>query len=78
MQLAFYLYKLKEHGIDAKGRLLFPEERRRVDVELDSKLRDEVENTIIEIEHIIKKPFPPPLKKIGYCKHCAYKEFCMS
>lgn len=78
MQLAFYLYKLKEYGIDAKGRLLFPEERKRIDVELNDQLIDEIENIIGEIEYIINNPFPPPFKKISYCKHCAYKEFCMS
>ncbi len=78
MQLAFYLYKLKEYGIDARGRLLFPEERRRIDVELDDKMIDEIENIVREIEDIIKEPFPPPFKKIAFCKHCAYKEFCMS
>lgn len=78
LQLAFYLYKLRKYGINAKGRLLFPEERRRIDIELDDKMIKEVEDTVNEIVNIITKPYPPSFKKIGFCKHCAYKEFCMS
>lgn len=78
LQLAFYLYKLRKYGINAKGRLRFPEERRRIDIELDDKMIKEVEDTVNEIVNIITKPYPPSFKKIGFCKHCAYKEFCMS
>ncbi len=78
MQLLFYLYKLNEYGIEARGRLLFPEERKRIDVELDDKAVRQIESLIREIVYIINQPFPPSFKKIAYCKHCAYKEFCMS
>jgi len=36
MQLAFYLYNLKKRGVDAKGELLIPKERKRIPVELTS------------------------------------------
>lgn len=35
MQLLFYFYKLKELGVDARGELLIPKERKKIDVELD-------------------------------------------
>lgn len=78
MQLAFYLYKLKESGINARGVLLFPEERKRMMVELTPELENELENIFKDIEKIIFQPVPPPFKKIGYCKNCGYKEFCWS
>lgn len=78
LQLAFYLYKLKQSGVEARGILLFPEERRRIMVELTPELEAELEGIFREIEIIILKEKPPPFEKIGYCKNCAYKEFCWS
>lgn len=78
MQLAFYLYKLKESGVNARGVLLFPEERKRIIIELTPELENELEQIFKDIERIIFQATPPPFKKIGYCKNCGYKEFCWS
>jgi len=78
MQLAFYLYKLKQGGIDACGILMFPEERRRVPVELTPDIERELEDMLEDIQRIILREKPPAFKKIGYCKNCGYKEFCFS
>lgn len=43
MQLAYYLYRLKETGIQAKGILSFPRERKRTPVELTPELEKELE-----------------------------------
>ena len=37
MQLAFYLYRLKEKGISVEGELLIPKERRKVPIKLTSE-----------------------------------------
>jgi len=78
LQLAFYLYRLKEVGIVAKGVLLFPKERRRIPMELDAELEEKLKEMFSEIEAIIQNPLPPPPKRIKYCTHCAYREFCWS
>lgn len=78
MQLAFYLQKLKQSGVDAKGILMFPEERKRVVVELTPELEKELEEMTDEIQKIILQELPPQPKKIGFCKNCGYKEFCWS
>jgi CRISPR-associated exonuclease Cas4 len=78
MQLAFYLYKLKQNGVEARGMLLFPEERKRIMVDLNPELEQQLETMIKDIERIIFQENPPPFKKIGYCKYCGYKEFCWS
>ncbi|MCX7724308.1 MAG: CRISPR-associated protein Cas4, partial [Thermodesulfovibrio sp.] len=49
MQLAYYLFRLKLLGIEAKGQLLFPKEKRRVDV----YLTDEIEKELIEAQQKI-------------------------
>ncbi|HHW42767.1 MAG TPA: CRISPR-associated protein Cas4 [Desulfotomaculum sp.] len=76
MQLAFYLYELKEMGIDARGELLFPEERRREQVILDDNLTQQVENLKKRITAIIYRDTPPPPQKIPFCGKCAYAELC--
>jgi CRISPR-associated exonuclease Cas4 len=78
MQLLFYLYKLKQSGISAKGQLFFPEERKREIVELTPELEDKIIEAINEIKEIALHELPPAFLKIPYCKNCGYKEFCMS
>lgn len=78
LQLAFYLYRLKQSGIKGRGILLFPKERKRVTVELTTDLEKELEEMFSNIYSIIFKKSSPAFQKIGYCKNCGYKEFCMS
>ncbi|ORX22328.1 CRISPR-associated protein Cas4 [Thermoanaerobacterium sp. PSU-2] len=78
LQLLFYLYKLKQSGIDAKGQLFFPDERKKIDVRLTSESEMEVVSAINEIRDIINMDKAPAFKKIPYCKNCGYKEFCLS
>ena len=78
LQLAFYLQKLKKNGIKAKGVLMFPEERKRITVELTAELEDELNLVIQDTEQIITRETAPPFEKIGYCKNCGYKEFCFA
>ncbi len=78
MQLAFYLYTLREYGIDAEGELLFPKEKKKEKVLLDEGLTQKLENAIEEIKTIAAGDVPPPAVKIRYCTNCAYREFCWS
>ncbi len=78
MQLAYYLYRLKKEGIEAKGELLFPKEKKRVVVELDADLIKELEEAIREMQEIIAQERPPEARKTGFCAKCAYAEFCWS
>ncbi|MDD2235514.1 MAG: CRISPR-associated protein Cas4 [Desulfitobacteriaceae bacterium] len=76
MQLAFYLRELKSRGLDAKGELLFPKEKRKEEVELTPELERELDMAAMEIERIAQQDTPPLLRKIPLCRNCAYKEFC--
>lgn len=76
MQLAFYLYRLKELGIPSKGELLIPREKKRITVELSSELEVELKNAFSNIEKIVKDEKPPPPQRIRFCANCAYKDFC--
>ncbi|SDZ02991.1 CRISPR-associated protein Cas4 [Tindallia californiensis] len=76
MQLAHYLLGLEKIGIEAKGELAFPEERKKISVELDESLRKELRKTETAIQQLIMQPSPPKVEKIGYCRSCAYGYFC--
>ncbi|MEM3974957.1 MAG: CRISPR-associated protein Cas4 [Ignisphaera sp.] len=76
MQLAYYLLNLKRLGIEAKGELLFPKEKKKVTLELTNELEEELKEAEREIKNIILMPHPPKVTKIIYCKNCGYKEFC--
>jgi len=76
MQLAYYLYQLKKHGISARGELLIPKEKKKVSVELTDEIVEKLKTAIAEIREIISKENPPLPKKIPFCRNCAYREFC--
>ena len=76
MQLAYYLYKLKNMGLVAKGRLLIPKEKKKETIELTDELKEEIKTAISNIQELIKKDLPPEPKKNTFCKTCAYYEFC--
>ena len=51
MQLAYYLYRLREQGINLEGELLIPKERKRKRIKLDDNLiqASELSNEYIKI-----------------------------
>lgn len=75
-QLLFYLLQLKEMGIDARGELLIPEEKKKIEVILDQAGEEEIINTVQEIERLVSADLPPEPVKNKYCRNCAYGEFC--
>ncbi|MED0674138.1 CRISPR-associated protein Cas4 [Aneurinibacillus thermoaerophilus] len=78
LQLQFYLYELRQRGIDARGELRFPEEREKETVDLTDDDVERLERIIQEIQEIVSQPYPPVPRKLAVCKSCAYAEFCWS
>lgn len=78
-QLIFYLYKLKEKGIERKGKLEFIQknkEKKTVIIELDSQLENELLMKINEIENLLNNEKVPDTVEMRHCKKCAYYEYC--
>jgi len=75
-QLYYYLWFLEKRGIEAKGRILYPKQRRRREVELTPDIREEMEEILNDIERIIRLPRPPLAEEKGHCEGCSYYEFC--
>jgi len=76
MQLAFYLRELEAKGIDARGELRFPLERRVEPVELTDRLRQALDETERAVTMILRLPAPPPARKVRWCRRCGYAELC--
>ena len=76
MQLAFYLYRLRKVGVDVKGELLIPKEKKRISVELTADIENELKDAFHQIKEIMIRDNPPEPVKNKYCKKCAYREFC--
>jgi|Deesub1362A_J573_1020465.scaffolds.fasta_scaffold02854_6 CRISPR-associated exonuclease Cas4 len=76
LQLLFYLSRLEERGVTARGELRFPKERSRLSVELDEVGRTSLRKAIQGLEEVLTKELPPPPKRIPRCGPCAYCELC--
>ncbi|MCF6464457.1 CRISPR-associated protein Cas4 [Clostridium sp. Cult2] len=76
MQLSYYLLELKRHGLEGTGILMFPKERKRIEIKLDDELIEKLEEIERDILRICYEPFPQKPKKINFCNKCGYREFC--
>lgn len=76
LQLLFYLQRLKEEGVAARGELRIPRERKRIPVELNEDGRRRLQHAIADLQTFLEQPLPPPAVRIPFCRHCAYRDFC--
>ncbi|MEM3705794.1 MAG: CRISPR-associated protein Cas4 [Candidatus Bathyarchaeia archaeon] len=75
-QLLYYLFRLKEYGVDCTGWILIPAEKRKIAVKMNEDAERKLLKVFSEIKEIIEKEHPPPPVKVPFCRKCAYKEFC--
>ncbi|GEK35336.1 CRISPR-associated protein Cas4 [Kurthia sibirica] len=76
LQLLYYLYLLKSRGIEKKGKIAYTKERKVVEVLLDEMNEKRIKQVIANIYTILEAENAPKLKKLPYCKNCAYYDFC--
>jgi CRISPR-associated exonuclease Cas4 len=79
-QVLLYLKKLKDKGIEKKGKIEFIEKnkqnRKTMYIELTEELEQQLETLLIEIQEYISLNKPVEAKLEGKCKKCAYYEYC--
>ncbi len=79
-QLLYYLYILKQKGIEKKGRLEVFEKNRqdkkRFVVELTAENEKKLLEILEDIERILSSETPPKPKFESKCRKCAYYEYC--
>ncbi|MBC2698151.1 MAG: CRISPR-associated protein Cas4 [ANME-2 cluster archaeon] len=74
-QMLYYLYYLKQKGIDAQGIMNYPLLNQTRDVILTQEDEKNIEDDIRRIEEIVTGRMPHPKRK-RICPKCAYFEFC--
>jgi CRISPR-associated exonuclease Cas4 len=78
-QTKFYIYNLQKLGINSKrGIIHYPKLFKKIDVELSDEDKIKIEEALSKIAEIKTKKEPPEIIEKGYCKKCAYYEFCFS
>ena len=78
LQLSFYLSRLEEAGVEARGEVLIPKERKKIPVVLDEPTRAKLSEATKEITEMLLITRPPKAEWIKFCPNCAYAEFCWS
>lgn len=78
-QLLYYIcYLKKEKGLNnITGYLNYPENRKKIKIELTDEKEKELKDVLEDINIIINSNIPKP-KKSRICRKCAYFEFCFA
>lgn len=77
LQVAYYLWLLRQRGVETQGVLHYPRQRRREVIRLTPELEEELQEVLIRIKEIRKMPCPPRIpRRMSVCRSCAYDEFC--
>ena len=79
-QVLLYLYKLKQKGIEKKGKIEFIEKNKQDKklhyIELDEENEVKLQEVLEQINLLVNEDFPPVAKFEPKCKKCAYYEYC--
>ena len=78
-QVLLYLYKLKQKGVEKKGKIEYIEKRgdKKVEfIELNENNEKELLEVLNRIEDLMNQEIPPAPKFENKCKKCAYFEYC--
>lgn len=79
-QVLLYLYKLKQKGVEKKGKIEYIEKRgdKKVEfIELNENNERELLEVLNRIEDLMNQEIPPAAPKFeNKCKKCAYFEYC--
>jgi len=76
MQLKYYLWYLKrKKGVEMGGVLVYPEEKKREEIQLTKEDEEEIEHVVEEIKEIITRPVPPEEDTEDLPENATYYDF---
>ncbi|KYH34077.1 hypothetical protein CLTEP_19770 [Clostridium tepidiprofundi DSM 19306] len=78
MQLYYYLFYLKQIGINKKGTINYVKEKKIEEIELSPEIEKKIIDTLVDIKRITSENKPPKFERLPYCKKCAYYQFCFA
>ncbi len=77
LQMLYYLYLLQQRGVEKKGLLSYPKEKKTIEVILGLDEHLEVLAALEGVQHILDGTLPR-YRKVKICAKCAYRDFCES
>ena len=79
-QTLYYLKKLKDKGVQRKGKIEFIEKKKAnsktIYVQLDKENEAVLNEIEISIQQLLQANIPKEFQKISICKKCAYFTYC--
>ncbi|MNW39902.1 PD-(D/E)XK nuclease superfamily protein [compost metagenome] len=79
-QTIYYMYVLKQKGMDRKGSIQFMERNRQdsttISLELDEETEQHMISMLEEMEQYLDQDQPDPAVLDKKCKRCAYYAYC--
>lgn len=75
-QVVYYLYYLKQLGINKTAEINYIKENKKQHVTLSEDDESFLVNALIDIQAILSKQYPPYVQHLPYCTKCAYYEYC--
>ncbi|WP_051962871.1 CRISPR-associated protein Cas4 [Mesoaciditoga lauensis] len=78
IQLLYYMKNLRDLGINLKGELRVPTEKKIIKVELDEENERALNHYIDKLLEIISLEKPPAVTRTSYCRKCAFESMCFS
>lgn len=76
IQVKYYLYYLKNKGVNMKAQIDYPLLKQNMTVELEEGDDEKIEGMIEEIHTIVNEKLPPVCTNKRICKSCAYYDLC--
>lgn len=76
MQVKYYLYYLRQRGVELRAQIDYPLLKQTMEVALDDGDVRKIEDMLTEIKDIVNRDIPPKHEKSKICKSCAYFDLC--
>ena len=76
LQVKYYLWYLKERGVNVKAKIDYPLLKNSLDVSLEAEDEENIKNVLLNIENIVDSLIPPQCEHKKICKNCAYYDLC--
>jgi CRISPR-associated exonuclease Cas4 len=77
MQLLYYLYYLKQKGIEGlTGQIDYPKLRTTKTIELTPEKELQIETALQNMQAIVTAAKAPPVEFMKLCRSCSYAELC--
>lgn len=75
-QVKYYLYYLKQRGVELKAQIDYPMLKQTMQIELQEDDEEKISEMIKDIKKIMDMNIPPICEKSRICKSCAYYDLC--